>query len=295
MTRIIPAVISALASILVLAAGQGKPQAERDLSFASAEYRISHIDGRHYRWNLLDGTFSFKGAPRIHAELPKRGIVMDANQIDGVIDPRTHTVESANLTGGVTGSMTSQTADGAERVTFAGTRLDYVNAGTAAQPGANVEAFDDVVFTASNKAEKSHNPSARHSLSLAGSHGTFQLRSAADGRIMLVAADLDGPVRFSFSGIAVQRDRQDRSKVTRTPVAARGQSDHLSITRKPDGASYVMRATGGVNLHGTSGPLEGADLATESLSLEFDERGNLLSIYNDDQTTTTIPTGRHST
>ena len=87
-------------------------------SFISSELAVTDIDPKHFNVQLVEGTFSFRGLPTLHAALPKKQVTVDAARIDGTLDKVSKVVKTAKLTGGVTGTLDSLSADGPEHRTF---------------------------------------------------------------------------------------------------------------------------------------------------------------------------------
>ena len=248
-------------------------------SFVSSEISVTNIDPRHFNVRLLEGTFSFRGMPKLHAALPKKHVTLDAARIDGTADTATKVIKTAKLTGGVKGTMDSESADGPEHTTFAGSSVNYTNAGGADDQSADLEVLGGVDFASTNQTVK-------RSLTLKGSHGLFKLREI-DGSMGIASADLDGPVSLHFSGVLV-----DKKKGTKTVVAGNATGGHLTLLRPESSTNYIIRMSGGVHLVETVGPNPGAEFTTTDVTLEFDANGTLIKFGGEDESTTTVPAGK---
>src|SRR5579862_6119788 len=221
-------------------------------SFSSKQLTVSNIDPKHFSVQLVDGTFSFRGLPTLHAVLPEKHLTLDAARVDGTIDQASRVVKTAKLTGGVKGSLESVSTDGAEHFTFSGPIVTYTNAGAADEQNADIDVSGGATFGSVNDA-------AKRTLFLKGSHGFFQVRSK-NGVGGLTNADLDGPVAANFSGQMLSKD-----KAKATPVSGKATCGHLTV--RPAGTGFVIRMSGGVALHGTTGAIEGVELHTAAINI----------------------------
>ena len=169
-------------------------------SYRSPDLTVTRIDPLHFHADIAKGTFAFQGLPKLHAVMPKKRLTLDAARIDGTADSATKAIKTANLSGGVTGTMDSTSADGPEHFTFSGSVVNYVNAGGKDEQSADIEAVGGVNFGASNA-------TVGRTLSLKGSHGMFHVRSL-NGAAGLEGADLDGPVVIHFSGALMDKAKK---------------------------------------------------------------------------------------
>ncbi|MHB8637048.1 MAG: hypothetical protein ACYC96_11325 [Fimbriimonadaceae bacterium] len=256
-----------------LALAQTKPA-----SFISKHYSVTNIDPAHFKFQMQDGTVSVRGLPRLHAVLPEKHVTLDGAALIAKIDTKSGLLKTAQLSGGVTGTLDSTSADGPEHLTFAGSTVSYTNLGAATEQSADIEVSGGAQFGSVNSVVK-------RTLRLTGSHGVFQVRTTA-GKTGLASADLDGPVTVDFSGVIVNKD-----KTKETPVSGNATGGHLTVRRA--GAGYVIRLSGGVAMREITGPLEGAKLNTAVVNIELDANGNFVSFWSDDATTATVPTGKH--
>ena len=259
-------------------------------SFGSKQLSVTNIDPKHFNAHLVEGTFSFRGLPILHAALPEKHVTLDAARIDGTIDTATKLLKTAKLTGGVKGTMESTSADGLNHTNFSGATVNYTNMGNASDQSADIEVFGGAEFGSTNE-------TVARKLSLKGTHGIFKMRPIigsldAQGNVLvgLANADLDGPVTIDFSGVMVAKDNSKKPPVTKkTPVSGTATGGHLTVSRPESGTDYIIRMSGGVHLLETRGPNAGAQITTTVVNLEFDAMGVLIKFWGEDEATTTVP------
>ena len=87
-------------------------------------------------------------------------------------------------------------------------------------------------------------------------------------------ADLDGPVTFSFSGVAADKDKK--------PASGHGTAGHLRITRGgPGGSDYELHVSGGTTLTGSNGEFD-INFKEQAATIVIDESGNFVSFVGAD-------------
>src|SRR5665213_2329253 len=154
MNRFAFALLLAATSAVVLPAHRSPAQQDELPSFRSKKLMITGISP--VKLNLATGkdgvaTFSFVGAPTIHAVLPLKRITLDAARVTGHRDASGELTDAV-MSGGVHGTLESAAKKGVNTSTFDGSTVTYKDAGTASSPAANIDATGSVRFQSANTA-----------------------------------------------------------------------------------------------------------------------------------------------
>lgn len=220
-------------------------------------------------------TFSFVGAPKLHAVLPLKRMTLDAAGITGHLDASGE-LKDAVMTGGVHGTLEANAKKGVNVSTFDGSTVRYLDKGSAAAQAADIDVTGSVTF-------QSANTSVGSKFSLTGSRGTFQLRTPSGGELTLATADIDGPVTYSFTGVRVGKDQKTE------PTKGSGTAGHLHLVRSgSDGTDYELHLSGGVSIKGTGSGIDADFPKTESVTVVMDEEGNFKSVSTDESVSGTL-------
>jgi hypothetical protein len=222
-------------------------------------------------------TVVFTTKSQITATIPTRGLTVQGQRVDALIDMKNKMAHTATLSGGVKGTLTGGKANEVQTGTFTGATVLYTNRADVDKSGSDFDATGGVTFTEALDKQQAD-------VKLTGSHGTFEVRTVA-GAIGLSTAAMDGPVTF----VATTRKS---AKAGEAPSHIGGKGGHLTLKR--DGASgtgYEVVLSGDVTYNGS---LQGTPLSgtAKSFTIHLDANFQLIDFNASEEAGVATPQGK---